>query len=99
MSDFCCPRTVQDVAEVERDDRVGSFEARSEIIEPLGLFQVPRLLVCLRGGERLVGVDVGALEREHELTIHLRDPTIEHLNELPPWSLRKPNRRQAHPPL
>ena len=52
------PELVENVAEIERNDRIVPVEPRGEIVEPLRQLQVAFLLVFFRAGEDLLGVGV-----------------------------------------
>ena len=66
------PKLVENVAEIERNDRVDLVELGGEIVKPLGQFKIPLLLVFLGSCKDLVGVDVRAFERKEQLTVGLR---------------------------
>ena len=61
VSDFRIPlasELIQDVAEIEGNDRVDLVQTRREIVEPFSPLQVAGPLVRLRSGKGFVGIDV-----------------------------------------
>src|SRR5271166_5683582 len=52
------PQVVQNIAEIERNDRIVPVEPGGEIVKPLRRFKIPLLLVFLCSREHLVGVNV-----------------------------------------
>ena len=88
---------VENIAEVERNDRIVLVEAARKIVPSPGRVQVSFLLARLRPGERLVGVHIWAVKREQELPIDLSQRSLEHLQELPPRRFGEPHGAQAHP--
>ena len=51
----------------------------------------PSCSACLRSGERLVGVDVRALEGEEELPVNPSQRSLEHLHQFAPRRFGEPH--------
>src|SRR5271157_4383223 len=84
---------VQDIAEVERNDCIVLIKARRKIVPAPRRLKVSFPLARLRPGERLVSVNVRALEGQNELAIDLSQSSFEHPQQFPPRRFREPHAR------